>query len=85
MLGPAFENGRAAAFARFGVKIARGAVGMPMGKPMHPAIAGMHADLHSARTPAAPAAAPAQQGASWADMHKGVAQQQAAEPAQARQ
>jgi hypothetical protein len=79
MLIAAFQRGRDNALTRFGVKIARGAIGMPAGKPMHPAIAGLHADLHSIpKAPAAPAAPAAPQGASWADMHKGVAQQQAA-------
>jgi hypothetical protein len=79
MLRDAHERGREDALRHFGVKTARGAAGMPMGAPMHPALAEMHANLQAAApapaTPAPPAAAPR---ASWADMHRGVQQQQAA-------
>lgn len=84
MLETAYEKGRSAAFSHFGVKIARGAVGMPMGKPMHPAIAGMHADLHAANTaartpPPSPPAAPAgRPTVTNAEAFKNIAQQQAA-------
>lgn len=80
MLSSAFDQGRVAAFERFGVKVARGTTGLPQGGPMHPVIAQMHADLHGAPH-AAPAAAPAHiapPSTSWADMHHSIAQQQAA-------
>lgn len=58
MLKTAFTQGHEAAFARFGVKLARSAAGMPKGPAMHPAMAQLHADLHAAprAAPAAPAA-----------------------------
>jgi hypothetical protein len=58
MLQSAYARGQDAALARFGVKIARSAVGMPKGPAMHPAMAQMHADLHAAGPRTRPTPAP---------------------------
>jgi len=77
-LEKSLAKGKADAIAHFGKAAKAGIPTVPMrpAPAAHPAIAGLHADLASHAM--APAAAPAPQGASWADMHKGVAQQQAA-------
>jgi len=79
-LEKSLAKGKADAISHFGKAAKAGIPTVPIraAPAAHPAIAGLHADLAShAAAPAAPAA-PAPQGASWADMHKGVAQQQAA-------
>jgi hypothetical protein len=80
-LEKALTKGKTDALAHFGKAAKAGIPTVPMraAPAAHPAIAGLHADLAShAAAPAPTPAAPARQGASWADMHKGVAQQQAA-------